>query len=79
MFAKFKLTGQPEINVNATLVRAYGPGTVEGHTKIDFLGGESLDVPFSQSAVRGAFKRALREHQQNYPVTHGEQPESHSA
>ena len=60
MFARFKTPGSTEeINVNVTLVRDFVPGTTEGHTKLNFLGGDSVDVPFSPQAVRGAFKRAL--------------------
>lgn len=59
MFAKFKETGKPEVNVNVTLIRDYAPHTVEGHTKLNFLGGDSMEIPFSTQAVRGAIKRAL--------------------
>jgi hypothetical protein len=59
MFAKFKKTGENAIFVNATLVRNYTEGREEGTTKLDFLGGESMLLPFSPQAVNGAFKRAL--------------------
>lgn len=60
MFARFKTPGTTEeINVNTTLVQDFVPGKEDGHTRINFLGGDSVDVPFSPQAVRGAFKRAL--------------------
>jgi hypothetical protein len=59
MFARFKVAGSSqEQNVNVTLVRDFTP-TEDGHTKLTFLGGDSMVVPFSAQAVRGAFKRAL--------------------
>lgn len=58
MFARFRLENKSEINVNTTLVRDFEPGPSEGTTKINYLGGDSRMVPFSNRAVRSAFKRA---------------------
>lgn len=57
MFARFKRP-EGEINVNVSLVRDFVPGTEEGTTKINFLGGDSVIVPFSNQSVRHAFKKA---------------------
>ena len=60
MFARFKTTGKnDEKNINVSLVRDYEPGTEDGTTKVTFLGGDSMIIPFCTQAVRGAFKRAL--------------------
>lgn len=60
MFARFKTPGKAEEkNINVTLVRNFEPGTVEGTTRIEFLSGDAVVVPFSTQAVRGAFKRAV--------------------
>ena len=67
MFARFRLEGSNEVNVNVSLVRDFEPGTEDGTTKINFLGGDSRIVPVSNRAVRHAFKTAMAEHQRNYP------------
>jgi hypothetical protein len=64
MFARFR-NDKTEINVNVTLVRDFVPHE-ENETKINFLGGDSVTVPFSNRAVRHAFSKALE------PVTEGE-------
>ncbi len=66
MFVRFRLK-EGETNINTTLVRDFEPGIDEGTTKINFLGGDSLIVPFSNQSVRHAFKKALADHQRNYP------------
>lgn len=57
MFARFRLP-DGEININASLVRDFGPGGSKAETKINFLGGDAVLVPFSNQAVRHAFKKA---------------------
>lgn len=59
MFARFRLDGTNEVNVNVGLVRDFEPGTEEGTTKLNFLGGDSRIIPFSNRAVRHAFKTAM--------------------
>jgi hypothetical protein len=66
MFARFRLPNG-EVNVNVSLVRDFEPGTEEGTSKINFLGGDSRVVPVSNQSVRHAFKKAMTEHQRNYP------------
>lgn len=58
MFARFKKTGEPPVNLNVSLVRDFAPHS-DTETKINFLGGDSMIVPFSEQAVNGAFRRAL--------------------
>lgn len=67
MFARFRLEGTKEINVNVSLVRDFEPGDEAGTTKLNFLGGDSRQIPFSNQSVRHAFKKAAKDHMSGYP------------
>ncbi len=58
MFARFKTPDGSETNVNTRLVRNFVPGTVEGTTQINYLGGDSEVVVGSCRAMRHAFKKS---------------------